>query len=133
MSDNRLTTMVKRQRNLKDTKEALELQIKDINKELRSLAEHDIPEYMADNDIDKVTIEGVGTVFVQQQFYASIKADNKAEVYQDIRDSGNEDLIQPYIFPATLKSFCKEQLENGKPIPEGITAHYVPTAMLRRK
>lgn len=129
----RLAELITEFRNLKDTKEALEDQIKEINKAIKVLAEKLIPEYMEENDIDKTTIAGVGTVHIQQQLYTNVKADDREELYTWLRESGNEDMIKDWVFPQSLKAFCKEQLENGKPIPEMVTAHFVPTAILRRK
>jgi len=131
MSD--LTTMCQEFRALKDEKERLAAREKEINKRLKILAEHDLPEYLEENEIDKVSVDGVGTIFIQQQVYVNVKADGRETLYAELRETGNEALIQDYVFPSTLKAFCKDQLSNGKPLPTSVEAHYVPTAMLRRK
>lgn len=128
-----LTGMCQEFRALKDRKDAIKEEEKTINKRLKVLTETELPEHMEENEIDKVSIDGVGTIFIQQQLYANVKSDDRETLYDNLRETGNEDLIQDYVFPATLKAFCKEQLSNGKPIPEMVTAHFVPTAMLRRK
>lgn len=128
-----LTEMCQEFRSLKDRKSAINEEEKDINKRLKVLTEVELPDHMEENDIDKVSIDGVGTIFIQQQLYANVKAEDRDQLYEALRNTGNEDLIQDWVFPATLKAFCKEQLSNGKPIPEMVTAHFVPTAMLRRK
>jgi hypothetical protein len=129
---NKMTEMATEFRALKDRKEALDAEVKTINKRLRVLREDELPEYMEENEIEKVTIEGVGTIFIQQQLYANVKADDRSALYEHLRQSGNEDLIVDYVWPNTLKAWSKEQIVNGKPLPELITAHFVPTAMIRR-
>lgn len=131
MSD--LTAMCQEFRKLRDRKDVIAEEEKTINKRLKALTERELPEHMEENEIDKVSIDGVGTVSIQQKVYANVKADDREALYYELRSSGNEDLIVDWVFPATLKAFCKEQLSNGKPLPEAVTAHFVPTATLRRK
>ncbi len=131
MSD--ITVLAKELRGLKDRKEAIAEEEKTINKRIKVLVETELPEVMEAKEIDKISIDGVGTIFIQQQVYANVKADDREALYRELRDTGNGDLICDWVFPATLKAFCKEQLANGKPVPENVTAHFVPTAMLRRK
>lgn len=128
-----ITQMAQEFRALKDRKEALKAEEKNINQRIREIAEQELPLHMEENEIDKISIDGVGTLYVQQQLYVNVRKDDTEALYEDLRSTGNEDLIRDYVFPATLKAFCKEQLENGKPLPEQVTAHFVPTAMLRRK
>lgn len=129
---NKMVEFARRLAELKDKKAALETSLKDVNRELKSLTETEIPEYMDDNEIDKITVEGLGTVYVQQKLYASVLAGDRPALYEHLRETGNEDLIQDWVFPATLTAFCKEQLENGKPVPEMVKATKIPTAILRR-
>lgn len=129
---NKMTEMATEFRTLKDRKEAHEAEVKEINKRLKVLRETEIPEYMEENEIEKITVEGVGTVFIQQQLYANVKADDREALYEVFRQTGHEELIVDYVWPNTMKAWAKEQITNGKPLPELITAHFVPTAMIRR-
>jgi len=128
-----LTDMCHELRSLKDRKDALAEEEKSINKQIKKLTEDLIPTHMEDNEIEKVTVEGVGTVFIQQQLYANVKSDDREALYTALRDTGNEDMIVDYVWPNTLKAWCKEQISNGQPLPEMVSAHFIPTAMLRRK
>lgn len=125
--------MVRTLKDLKTEKEKLETDLKDVNSKIRDLAENKIPEYMTDNEIQKMSIDGVGTVFLQTKVYASVKAENKAAFYEWLKKSGNESLIQEYVFPATLNAFAKEQLTSGKALPDELVARLYPTATLRSK
>jgi len=130
---NQLTTMVQELRTAKDEKERLENQVKELNKTIRRLAEQDIPEYMDENDIEKLTVEGVGTVYLTTKVYANVKAENKEAFYEWLRENGNAALIKETVYPATLNAFAKEQLGNGVALPDVIDARLYPTANLRRK
>jgi len=129
----KMTEMGQELRTLKDRKEALAEEEKAVNRRIKALTEHELPEYMEDNEIDKITIDGVGTIYIQNNVYASVLSEDREALYMYLRETGNESLVVDYVFPATLKAFCKEQLNNGQPVPAVVKAHYVPTAMLRRK
>jgi len=129
----RMTELAKEFAELRDRKDGLEAALKNTNKLLKHLRETTIPEYMDDNDIDKITIEGVGTVFTQTKMYASVNAGDREALYEALRKSGDEDLIKDWVFPATLTAWAKEQTENGLPVPEMVKTALIETAMLRRK
>jgi uncharacterized protein (DUF342 family) len=133
MASNKLTVMAHELRELKDRKQAISEEQKTINKRLKILTETEMPEYMEEQEIDKVTIDGVGTIYVQVQVYSNVKAEDRPAFYEWLKETGNEDMITEWVFPQSVNSFCKEQLENGKPVPDMVSAHKVPTAMLRRK
>ena len=130
---NELTSMVHDLRDLKDKKEALEDELKGVNAQIRALAEHKIPEYMNENEIEKFSVTGAGTVYVTQKVYANVKADNREAFFQWLREHGSGDLIKETVHPSTLNAFAKEQLTEGKDIPDVLEARIYPTATLRRK
>lgn len=132
MSD-QLVAMVRDLRTAKDRKKELEDELKTVNGKIRSLAEHEIPDYMEENDIDKLSVEGVGTCYLTQKVYASVKVDDREGFYEWLRENGNADLIKETVYPATLNAFAKEQLSEGKALPEMCEARLYPTANLRRK
>lgn len=134
MSDsNPLVQMVRELRTAKDRKEALEAELKTVNGTIRDLAEQRIPEYMEDNEIDKITVDGVGTLYLTTKVYANVKAEDREVFYEWLRETGNGDLIKETVYPATLNAFAKEQLGNGVALPDVLTARLYPTANLRRK
>ena len=133
MASNKMTVMGQELRELKDRKEALATEEKDINKRLKVLTEVELPEYMEEQEIKKITIDGVGTIYVQQQLHTSVKAEDRPAFHAWLRETGNEDMIKEYVFPQSVKAFFKDELENGKPVPDMVSAHKVPTAMLRKK
>lgn len=130
---NQLTSMVHDLRDLKDRKDVLELELKEVNKRIRALSEQEIPEYMDENEIDKISIDGVGTVFLKTKVYANVKADDLNGFFEWLRDNGNGDIIKETVHPSTLNAFAKEQLSEGKELPDMLSARLYPTAQLRRK
>lgn len=133
MSKSQLTNMVKRLRKAKDRKEKLEADLKAVNADIRELTEQKIPTYMEENEIEKHTVAKCGTVFIQTKVYAHVKAENRPKFFDWLREHGNDDLIKETVHPSTLNAFAKEQLSEGKPLPdEIIEARLYPTATLRR-
>lgn len=130
---NELTSMVHDLRDLKDRKEQLEDELKSVNGQIRALAEGKIPEYMEENEIEKFSVTGVGTVYVQQKVYANVKADDREAFFHWLRENGSADLIKETVHPSTLNAFAKEQLSEGKELPDVLDARLYPTATLRRK
>ncbi len=88
---------------------------------------------MGDNDIDKVTIEGAGTLFLQTQFYVNVKAGDREALYEALKAGGNEDMVVEYVWPNTLKAWAKDEIFNNRALPEMLTSHEIQTAMIRRK
>jgi hypothetical protein len=116
---------------LKKEKEALEEALKVIDSKITTLAVTEIPPLMESSEIDKMTIDEVGTCFIQTKVYASIKKEDQPLVYRWLKKNKHGALIVPYIFPQTLKSFAKEQLEQGKPLHDKLKVTLVPTASIR--
>lgn len=132
MTTSKMAELAREFRQLKDKKDGLEDELKQTNKDLKLLRETTIPEYMSDNDIEKVTVEGVGTVYTQTKVYASVLAADREALYEALRESGDESLIKDWVFPATLTAFCKEAMENGQDVPSMVKTALIETAMLRR-
>ncbi len=132
MTSQRMADLAREFKELKERKEGLEDALKNTNKSLKLLRETTIPEYMDDNDIQKVTVDGVGTVYTQTKVYASVLAADREALYEALRESGDEALIKDWVFPATLTAFCKEAMENGQEVPSMVKTALIETAMLRK-
>lgn len=133
MSNTKLTALAERLRALKDRKEIINEELKAIDGELTTLTTVDLIEAMDAADITKFTVEGVGSIYQQVKVYASVLKENEAKFHEWLREQGHADLIRDYVFPGTLSSFAKEQIEAGVDLPDFVKATKVPTAMLRRK
>ncbi len=132
----KLTAAVQRLRQLKDLKEELENQLKTVNKEARELQEKIIPKMMEDGEIEKMTVDRAGTVYIKQELYVSMtKAESGEEApFYDWARQNAPDLIAEYIHPSRLKAWAKETMEEGRPLPDNtLKATFVPTATLLRR
>lgn len=78
----------------------------------------DIPAAMDETGIDKLTLAGIGTLYLSADVRAALYGDTKMEAYQWLEDNGYGDLIQPYVFPQTLKAWAKERLKAGDELPD---------------
>jgi len=128
-----LTTMCQEFRALRDRKDELKVEEKELNKRIKVLAEQELPEYMEENEIDKVTMLGVGTIYLQQKLYASVLKEDRESLYEELRNTGNEDMVVDYVWPNQLTAWCKDEIESGRPVPDQIKTTFISTAMLRRK
>jgi hypothetical protein len=137
----KITEAVKRLRALKDQKDDLEEQLKAINKEAREIQEKLLPRLMSDAEMESFKVTGAGTCYIKQELYVSMakgegggKDEDVEPPFYDWARQHAPDLIKPYIHPARLKSWAKEMLENGQPLPDNtLKASFVPTATLLRR
>ncbi len=130
---NKLVSMVHDLADAKKEKEEIAARTKELNEVIRKLSETEIPEYMDENEIEKLSVEGVGTVFIQNKVYANVLVADKPKFFAWLRENDNEDLIKEDVNAKTLGSFAKEQLEAGTELPDFIKARIYPTAQLRKK
>ena len=128
-----LTTLATELRSLVDEIEEKEGVVSALKTRRDAIKNKDLPEAMETAEIDKFTVDGVGTVFLQTKLYADIAAAERESAYAWLRDNGHGELIKEYVWPQTLNAFCKEQLEKGSELPEFIKASFAQQAQLRRK
>lgn len=117
---NELKVMAERMRMLQREKEETEEMLKGINRDLDELRLRLIPEYMAENDLRTVTLEGIGRISLTMDCYASVLPDMKFQAYEWLAMHGFDGLIQAYVQPSTLKATIKEGLKAGQTFPEDL-------------
>lgn len=123
---------------LKIEKDELKAELSDINKRIAELEKTDLPELMAKAGI--VGIDGKGkftlatgeTCFLSTSVFASIEKAKEADVHKALEDEGHGDMIKPTVHSQTLRAFCRERLEKGEPVPEGIKVTLETTARIRK-
>lgn len=101
---------------LQKRKEEKEEELKGINKRLDEIRLRLIPDYMAENDLRTITLNGIGRVQLTNDCYATIK--NKEAGYEWLRTHGYDGLVTEYIQPSTFKAAAKDALKNGQEFPE---------------
>ena len=96
---------------------AAKTKLEEIHDILRLLV---LPEKMDDEDVSTLTVPGVGRASIQSDIYFSIPADQRESCYEWLRENGHGDIIQETVNSSTGKSWAKEMMKLGKPIPEGM-------------
>lgn len=76
-----------------------------------------VPEAMEDEGITKISIAGVGTVYLQGDMYVSMNAAKKEEAYKWLDDNGNGDLIKPVVNSSSLSALIKKMIGDGFEVP----------------
>jgi hypothetical protein len=99
-------------------KEALEDQLKIVNKEFDFLRITKIPTKMEEDGVDRINVTGIGRVSLTADMHVSVKADQKSEFFTWLRDNGRGDLLQENINPSTLKAAVKKMFREGEEVPD---------------
>lgn len=129
----KLTKLIKRLNDLKAELEQLSDLQKKLTAEKEDLEKNQIPKIMEDSEQDKVSITGVGTVYLQGDVQVYVKIEDQSKTYDWLKKNGHGDIVKETVHPGTLKSWSKEQLENGGELPPGLNVHQYLRAVLRRK
>lgn len=107
-------------RELRDLKEAQEIDLKDTNKAIEMITKIVLPDLMDEQGVQNLKINGVGRISLRAEVYASILADNREEAYDWLRATGRASLISETVNASSLKAACKEWLKNGEVIPDDL-------------
>ena len=118
---------------LRDQKEELEARLKEINKAKTELETQKLPKMMEDAEVEKMTIEGVGTLYTQAGVYASVLAADREMAYDWLRENGHGDIVKETVHHQSLTAWVKEMLGDGNEVPEFFNAKPTTTARLRKK
>jgi len=128
-----LTELGKELYDLKAEKEQLEDRLKVVNAQKDELEKNLIPKAMEDAEQEKFTVTGLGTVYLQPDLQVYIKVDDQPSAFAWFKKNGQGDIIKETIHPGTLKSWAREQLENGGKMPPQLNTHQFMRAVMRRK
>lgn len=131
-STNKMVPLGKRLFDLKDRKAALENDLKKVDAEITHITTVELSKIMGDGEIEKFEVKGRGTIYLQDELFVNVLAKDRPALYEALRSSGNADIVKDWVMPGTLKAFCKEQLQGGKPLPAVVKATWVPTARTRK-
>ena len=113
-----LVELVHEMSTLQNRKEAVEDQLKIINKEYDFLRITKVPAKMEEDGVDRINVTGIGRVSLTADMHVSIKADHKEQFFQWLSDNGRGNLITENVNPSTLKAAVKKMYREGEEIPE---------------
>lgn len=127
-----LKEKAKELRELKDIKTAMNDELKNVNKRIDALEAHELPKLMTEYEIENMKIEGVGTLYTQADLYVTVYADDREKLNAWLKEHDFADLVKETVHAGTLKSWCKEQLEEGGQLPPFLKAKPLTKARIRR-
>lgn len=133
MTDDRKTIqrMGKQLFELKARKADLEAEVKETNAKIARL-QAELAEVMLNAEVDKISLRGLGTVYVGDDFYIGVLKENREAANEWLRANGHGDIIVEYVFPQTLTAFGREMLEKGEALPEIFKITSTSVAKTRR-
>lgn len=117
---NDLRELCMRMVELQDTKESLEKQLADVNKQFDHLRMVTIPANMQNLGIKNTTFSGIGRVQLADDLYASTKPDKKEQAMEWLRDCGYSSMIVETYNASSLKALFRRQIKEGIEIPDDI-------------
>ena len=118
MSMDQLRTLCVTMRSIQDKKEALEEELKEINKSFDEVRLKQIPELMESLQLRTATFDGLGRVQLASDIYASTREGQKAAAMQWLRDTGYEGMISETYNASSLKALFRRMLGDGIDIPD---------------
>ena len=117
MENNAMFDLADELKRLRDLKDDLETQVKDVNAKIEE-ADYKLSEVMAETETQNFT--RAGTMFcLTTKTRASAAAGVKDDLYEALRDNGYGDLVYETVNANSLSSFVKERIEeNGDALPD---------------
>ena len=135
LSDNPMFDLADRLKELRDTKKAVEEELKRVNAEIEE-AEYSLSELMINSETQNFT--RAGTMFcLSMTTRASAAGGRKGDLFDALRSRGFEALIYETVNANSLSAFVKEQIaENDDELPEwlnGLVNVFEKTSVSVRK
>ena len=115
---------------LRDTKDRLEEQLKEVNRGIDTLSVQ-LAEEMETHGIDSFRVEGVGSVYIKLKHRPNVVDKPGMLAWLDARSMG--EMAPRTIHHARLESLVSEMLENGETLPGWVNNFSQKRALIRRK
>ena len=119
MENNRLFELADELKALRDRKDALEAELKQVNMDIDNVDWH-LSNLMGETETQNFTRAGT-MFFLSTKTRASAKAGQKDELFGALRANGYGDLITETINAGSLSSFVKEQIAENEDVLPGET------------
>ena len=124
---------------LKEEIDAEAEELKNKRARYKELAEIDIPEEMA--ACGMVGPDGKGSftlatgekLHIRNDLYAGYKKDVQDEVFEWLRERGDDGLIKATVHAGTFKAYIKELMEKGESPPNFVNVHPFQSITVRRR
>lgn len=122
---------------LKETKELLAQQTKNINAEIKRMEIAVIPDLMSKAGIVKnnkgnFTTHTGGRISLRTETHVGVRAGDRERLHDWLRAEGDGSLIKESVAPATLKKHISEVIKSGKTLPDFVGVYTEVRATLTR-
>lgn len=81
----------------------------------------------------RFSIGSGSTISLRTELHAGYKKADQGRVFAWLRERGMGDVIQETVHHGTFRSLAREQLAEGKTLPDFVTQYYETSAIIRRK
>lgn len=106
-------------RELKERKERLETELKDVNAQIEE-TDRALAAEMVANEIQNF-VRGGRMFYLKTETYVSSVAERKSELIEWLKDNGYGSIVQETVHPRTLSATVKELMEeNGDELPRDL-------------
>lgn len=111
---------------LQDEKDELKRKTATITAAFDLLTTEVIPEKLMEDGFKHVALADGGRIEIRPQAYCSTRAGQREALFNWLQEHEFDDLITEVVNPSTLKSFIKEQMDQGNPVPGDEIINYQP-------
>lgn len=118
-----VSKLANQQLKIQDRIESLEDDLKQAKKELRTIAEDNLPSAMAEHNITELKLEDGSMISVSKFYSASISKDKQSEAFRWLADNNYADLIKNQVATNFVRGqeedaekFASELAERGLPV-----------------
>lgn len=123
---------------LKDEIAEHEAALKLLKERYEALRKHDIPDEM--QRLGLKTTDGKGSVLLADgtrltlttTLYADVKAADREKFYAWMKQNGHSSLVKESVNTNTLRAFCKELMEDEKPLPPMVSTYFETAVTVTR-
>lgn len=124
-----LSADVKEKARLYLRKKAAEQALDDLNKAL-AVVDARIKSAFEARDIEKISVAGAGTAYLNSTHYPEVL--DRAKLVAALKaDIEGREIVKEQVNHQSLRSYCLELMEAGKPLPEGVTMKPVVTVGIK--
>lgn len=137
ITNEQLMALAEEFRTLRDEKDRLEAELKQVNDRYGQLRTKELPEAMS--RLGMINAKGKGSftfsggrVHLETKLYAACTEENRPKLFEFLRKNNAADLIKETVNPQTLSAYIRERRGDGLKDPPGVSVHEEVTAKLVR-
>lgn len=104
----------------------------ELQKEYDDIRKRKLPELLANERVEGMKLEGIGTLSMRADLYVHCPASQRAALVEWCDENDVGDLAARTVNPQTLKAFVKERMMDGKELPEMLSVTPYEVAVITK-